>query len=160
MKKPERRDIKLIQEIQEDIPLTLNPYRKIAENLGWKEEEVIKRLNKLKKEGILKRIGGILKHRRAGYNGNGMFVCQVEENKIDTVGNKLTGFSEISHCYQRKSYSGWPYNIYAMVHGRSRKKVEKKVAQIIQEIDIIKYDILFSTEELKKTSMKYFFEEG
>ncbi|MFW5976620.1 MAG: Lrp/AsnC family transcriptional regulator [Bacillota bacterium] len=157
--KLEKKDKILIKEIEENIPLSPDPYRKIADKLGWNRDEVLKKLNYLKNKGILKRIGGILKHRKAGYQGNGMLVCQVKEDKIKKIGKKLSGYPEISHCYERESYPEWPYNIYAMVHGKNREEVENIVAKIFKDIDVIKYYILYSTEELKKSSMKYFHKE-
>ena len=50
----------------------------------------------------------------------------------------------------------WPYNLFAMVHGRSRDEVRDKVARIADLIGAAArvHDILFSTRILKKTGLR------
>ncbi len=152
-------DRALIKEIEGNIPLCLNPYRQIAGKTGITRDQVLFRLQEMKKMGILRRVGGILYHRDSGYTANGMFVCRVSGERADTVGEKLAGLPEVSHCYQRKTYPEWPYNLYAMIHGKANGEVRRTAADFAQKLVIKEHDLLFSTEELKKTSMQFFIEE-
>lgn len=149
-------DKALIRKIQKDIPLTVDPYESIAKEIGCSKDEVLERLQKMSESGLLRRIGAILKHRDSGYPVNGMIVCQVPEEKIEEAAARLSSFPQVSHCYQRKAYPDWPYNLYAMTHGKLEEEVENVVESFILEMDIKVYDILYSTEELKKTSMVFF----
>lgn len=149
-------DKKIIKAFEGDIPLTLNPYQKIADDLNIKKEKLLKRLHALKERGILKRVSAVLHHRDSGYQANGMFVCQFAEKEIETAGKEISQLKEVSHCYQRKNYQNWPYNFYAMMHAKNKNELEKKIKQIVEKYNIEDYQILYSTEELKKTSMKYF----
>lgn len=149
-------DKKIIKAFEADIPLTLNPYQKIADNLNIERDELLKRLQKLKERKILKRISAVLNHRYSGYRANGMFVCHFNKNKIDEIGQEISELEEVSHCYQRKTYQNWPYNFYAMMHAQNKKKLEETIEKLAEKYSIDDYQILYSTEELKKSSMKYF----
>ena len=149
-------DKKIIKAFEGNIPLTLNPYQKIADDLNIERDELLKRLQSLKERKILKRISAILHHRDSGYQANGMFVCKFNEKEIDEIGKEISNLEAVSHCYQRKSYQNWPYNFYAMIHARSKKELENMIEQLVEKYKINDYQILYSTEELKKTSMKYF----
>ena len=147
---------KLIACLQQDMPLVPRPFKKIADELGWQEGQVLAGLEKLSRQGILKRIAPLLYHRRAGFSANGMVVWQIPSSREDQVGRKLAEFPEVSHCYLRPTTSDWPYNIYAMVHARSRAELRDLVDEMAGEIEAKDYRIVISTEELKKTSLKYF----
>ena len=149
-------DKKIIKAFETDIPLTLNPYQKIASELNIERAELLKRLQKLKERNILKRVSAILHHRDSGYQANGMFVCHFSKKEIDEAGREISELEAVSHCYQRKTYQNWPYNFYAMMHGKNKEELEKMIEELVEEYKIEDYQILYSTEELKKTSMKYF----
>lgn len=146
----------IIKELQGDLILDADIYNQIAVNVGKSKEEIIKRVTAMKESGILKRVGAVLKHRNAGYISNGMFVCFVDENEIEKVGLKLAEIPQVTHCYQRESYVEWPYNLYAMIHGNSNEEVESIVKQFSEKMKIENYEILYSTEELKKTSRQFY----
>jgi hypothetical protein len=63
----------------------------------------------------------------------------------------------VSHCYRRPRHlPGWRYNLFAMVHGRSRDEVEAQVAQIRAVLgeDCVAGEVLYSTRILKKTGLR------
>jgi hypothetical protein len=55
---------------------------------------------------------------------------------------------------------GWPYNLFGTVHDESREKVEQHVADFAAEMELDCYEILYSTEEYKKTSPRLFWGES
>ncbi len=152
-------EIEIIKAIQEDLPHSKNPFREIAVNLNISEDQLLEKIKNFKKKGIIRRFGAILYHQRAGVKENGMIVWNVDDNKVNEIGEKFASFKEVSHCYERPKFNGWNYNLYTMVHGKTKEEV-KKIAQKLSEISGVKdYKILFSIKEFKKSSMKYFVEE-
>jgi len=149
-------DKKIIKALETDIPLTLNPYQQIAADLNIEQAELLRRLQKLKERKILKRVSGILHHRDSGYQANGMFVCHFNKKEIDKAGQEISKLEAVSHCYQRQTYQNWPYNFYAMMHAKNKEELENKIKELVADYEIEDYQILYSIEELKKTSMKYF----
>jgi len=154
-----RLDIKIIRKIQEDLPLVPEPYKQIAQDIGITEIELINKIKEYCSSGIIRRFGTILNHRNVGFKANAMVVWIVPEDVIKDVSKIMISFSEVSHCYERVTFPGWPYNVFTMVHGESKQECEKVVKKIAKTININEYDMLYSTKELKKVSMKYFIEE-
>jgi DNA-binding Lrp family transcriptional regulator len=150
---------KLIRKLQEDIPLVSQPYKAIADELGITEYEVLEKVQEFCNNGVIRRLGASLNHRNIGVKANAMVVWYVPEQRIEEVSKVMVSFKEVSHCYQRPILQNWHYNIFTMIHGLSRQQCESVVNEIQGIIDIHEYDILYSTKELKKTSMKYFVED-
>lgn len=149
-------DKKIIRRLQENISITATPYSEIASELNMKEEELIDKIKTYNEMGILKRIGAILYHRKAGFNANAMVVWKINDEELDKIGKYMASISEVSHCYERKPFGSWDYNLYTMIHEKDRESCNKIIKKIAIDIGVENYKILYSTKELKKTSMKYF----
>ncbi|RYD01983.1 hypothetical protein N752_26385 [Desulforamulus aquiferis] len=124
--------------------------------MGISEEEFIQRVHAIQQQGVLRRIGAALRHRKVGFVANAMIVWSVPEDRIEEIGSQMAGIPEVTHCYQRKTAPDWPYNFYTMIHGHNREECEKTAKKLAEAIGIAKYRLLFSVAELKKSSMKYF----
>ncbi|WP_027364229.1 siroheme decarboxylase subunit beta [Desulfotruncus alcoholivorax] len=146
----------IIRELQTDIPLVPEPYRLIAEKLGISEQELMDIITKMIDRGIIRRFGAALRHQDLGFVANAMVVWEVPEAKISEVGQKMAEFKEVTHCYQRPSRPGWPYTLFTVVHGLNKDECREKAQVIAGATGIHKYELIFSTKELKKSSMKYF----
>ncbi|WP_028829613.1 siroheme decarboxylase subunit beta [Proteocatella sphenisci] len=146
----------LIKELQGNIPFEENPYEELGKKLGISEDEVIERLQLMKDSNQLKRIGAVLRHQKSGYLYNAMVVFKTDEVITETVGMELSASHLSSHCYERKPYEIWPYNLYVMLHSRNKYEIETFIEAIVKKHEILDYQILHSVRELKKSSMTYF----
>lgn len=151
-------DKKIIRRLQDNISIMSNPYSQMASELNINEEELINKIKTYNEMGILKRIGAILHHRKAGFTANAMVVWKINDDDLVRIGNYMASISEVSHCYERKPFGSWEYNLYTMIHEKDREGCNKIIESIAKDISIDNYKILYSTKELKKTSMKYFME--
>jgi len=149
-------DKKVIQLIQGDLPLELRPFSVLAEKAGVSEEEFVHRVDSLKKRGILRRFGATLRHQEAGFSSNAMVAWRVPEERVQEAGRVLARFRAVTHCYQRKTCRGWPYNLYTMIHGDNREACHEIAKKMSGKSGIADYVLLFSEKEFKKTSMRYF----
>jgi DNA-binding Lrp family transcriptional regulator len=149
-------DKKLIRQIQGDLPITPTPFEPLARQLALQEKEFLKRIHHLIRRGTIRRFGAILRHQKAGYQGNAMAVWRVPEDQIPRISHAMVSFPAVSHCYLRPSLPQWPYNLYAMVHGRSEKDCRLAVQKISKATGLKDYRLLFSKREHKKSSMRYF----
>ncbi|CAA7601754.1 Winged helix-turn-helix DNA-binding domain protein [Acididesulfobacillus acetoxydans] len=152
-------DRALVKTLQTDLPHALKPFALVAETLGRSEKEVLSRTEEFLQEGIMRRFGVILRHQKAGFTANAMGVWQVEEDRAVQVGKQMAKFREVSHCYQRPTLPDWPYNIFTMVHGRTPEECRRVMEKISRATGLKGYRMLFSTVELKKSSMQYFGED-
>lgn len=149
-------DKAIIRELQEDIPLVARPYQVIAEKLGISEALLLEKIKEFQQKGYIRRYGAALRHREMGLKANPMIVWQVPEERVEEVGTKLASFDQVTHCYHRAMLPELPYNIFAMIHCETIEECYQLAAEMAEIINIQKYDLLFSQQELKKTSMKYF----
>lgn len=156
MDRIDRIDRLIIRHMSGDIGGNRRPYRVIAEKIGITETEVVDRVRKFRDNGLLRRIGAVLGHRRAGFSANGMIVWNVADDRVDDVGHVMASFREVSHCYVRPRLPHWPGNLYTMVHGTSEDECRDVARRMSEKTGLEDYKILFSTRELKKTSMIYF----
>jgi len=155
---------RVAQQVQGDIPLDKRPFDAIGKRIGISGNDVIDVLKRLKKKGIMRRFGAVLRHRRAGFSENAMVVWAVPEERCEEAGSLLASYREISHCYERTPPLEGVYNIFTMVHlaggdpeelsGKDR--LEEFTAGVSSTIGVRKYKILRSLEEFKKSSMEYF----
>jgi DNA-binding Lrp family transcriptional regulator len=150
-------DRRIIVATQEGLPRVSRPYHAIAGQLGVNADDVMARLRRMLEAGVIRRIGAVPNHYALGYQANGMSVWDVPEEQIRELGQKIGALDFVSHSYHRPRHlPEWPYNLFAMVHGRDRAEVEAKVAQIaalLGEADR-GHTVLYSTRILKKTGLR------
>ncbi|MFW2373749.1 MAG: AsnC family transcriptional regulator [Gammaproteobacteria bacterium] len=150
-------DRQIIAATQTGLPLSRSPYHDVAEQLDLDVKEVIHRMQAMLDRGIIRRIGLVPNHYRLGFTANGMSVWSVPDNKIQQLGQQIGAVDFVSHCYQRPRFlPEWPYNLFAMVHGKSREEVAEKVEHISRLLgdNDLGHDVLFSTKILKKTGLR------
>ena len=150
-------DRALIVASQDGLPLVPRPYHVIAEGLGIAPEEVMRRLEKLLADGVIRRIGAVPNHYAIGWTANGMTVWDVPDEDIDAIGAEVGVLDFVTHCYRRpRALPEWPYNLFAMVHGSSRAECEAKAAIIAELLGerARARDILFSSRILKKSGLR------
>ncbi len=150
-------DRRIVLATQSGLPVVAEPYRVIAEQLNISSQLLMDRLNAMKQDNRIRRIGVVPNHYKLGYTANGMSVWDVDDAIINEVGEQLGKLDMVTHCYQRPRFlPEWSYNLFAMVHGHDREEVLNKVAQIAELLGskANKHDILFSTRILKKTGLR------
>ncbi|MBC7107110.1 MAG: Lrp/AsnC family transcriptional regulator [Firmicutes bacterium] len=147
----------LVRRLQQGLPLVPRPYEALGREVGCSEEEVLRKVADFLATGVLRRLGAALKHQRVGYVANAMVVWQVPEEAVVSVGLGLASFPEVTHCYQRATAPTWPYNLYTVIHGQSREEALAVASRLAGSAGLEgRYRVLFSTAELKKSSMRYF----
>ncbi|MFZ5915711.1 MAG: AsnC family transcriptional regulator [Chloroflexota bacterium] len=153
-------DVPLVRALQRDLPLVPRPFAQMAEELGLSEVELLEKARELEAGGIMRRFSAVLRHRRVGYQANGMACWVVSEAQIEVAGRLAATYLQVSHCYQRPARPPrWPYSLFTLIHGRTKDEVEGTVTQIAQETGIEQYEVLYSTREFKKERVEYFKEE-
>jgi DNA-binding Lrp family transcriptional regulator len=145
---------KIVNLIQNDIPLAKSPFKSIGEQAELSEEKVLAIIGRLIERGIVRKFGAILRHQKAGFTRNAMIVWAAPQEKIDAAGRALASFREVTHCYERTPPFAEKYTLFSMVHCREgEQKVILKKLSVAAGIKDFK--ILTSEEEYKKISMEY-----
>ncbi len=154
-------DRALVVATQGGLPLVSEPYAALAAQLGIAQEEVVARLHAMLVQGVIRRIGAVPNHYAIGYTANGMSVWDVDDAVVDAAGEFVGALDFVTHCYRRpRRLPEWPYNLFAMVHGRSRtgvvERIEDMAALIEREFPgaCRRREVLFSSAILKKTGLR------
>ena len=147
---------KIIASIQQDMAVAERPYLSIAQDLGISEAQLLDKLKDLCDREVIRRFGATLRHQRTGFTANAMVAWKVDEDRIEAVGQKMAAFQQVSHCYRRNPSRDWPYNLYTMVHASDERSCHETARKMSEATSVKDYALLFSREELKKTSMVYF----
>ncbi|MBF0344861.1 MAG: Lrp/AsnC family transcriptional regulator [Nitrospirae bacterium] len=149
----------LVRVTQVDIPLIYKPFEHFASVLEIDEKDVLSGLRDFMQRGIFRRFAAVLYHRQMGYVANAMVVWKVPDEAVEHTAQSIASFKAVSHCYERTSSYAWPYNLYSMIHGKSKKEVEDIIDIMKKEIDVNEYKVIYSTREFKKARPKYFTED-
>ncbi len=147
---------KVIALLQKDIPIVERPFLELAEKIGITEAEFLAVVQDLNHRKMIRRFGATLKHQNSGYKANAMVAWCVDEDRVEEVGTTMASFREITHCYRRNPAPGWKYNLYTMVHAATEEDCHALVKRLSEAAKETDYALLFSRQELKKTSMTYF----
>lgn len=149
-------DRRIIAATQSGLPLAARPYAVVADHLALTEAEVIERMADMQARGVIRRVAIAPNHYALGMTANGMSVWDVDDAVVEELGEKVGALPFVSHSYLRPRAPGWPYCLFAMIHGSSREEVEEKrgvIAEILGKA-CRAHDILYSTRILKKTGMR------
>ncbi len=149
---------RVVRELQEGLPLVPRPFGVLAGRLGIKEDELLRLVAGLRDKGIIRRFGAAVRHQDLGFNHNAMVVWAVPEARVEEVGRIFAAFKEVSHCYERACAPLWRYNLFTRLHGTDEGACRALAGRLARAAGLDEYQLLFSTAELKKSSMKYFLE--
>jgi DNA-binding Lrp family transcriptional regulator len=151
-------DRDLLQALSAGLPLEPRPYARLGECLGLTEEQVIERLRRMIATGIITRFGVIVRHRELGYRANAMAVWDVPDALVPHAGQLLAALPYVTLCYRRpRALPDWSYNLFCMIHGRSRSAVEAQVREASDAAGIaeVPHCILFSKTCFKQRGARF-----
>jgi len=153
---PDETDQAILRAAQEGIPVVKEPFERIAKEAGISQDEVIARLKKLISGSVIKRLGISINQRKVGIVANAVVVWKVPQEHVDSVGNVLAAYREITHCYERVTMPGkWEHNLFTVIHGYTRESVEEMAERLSKVVGISDFLVLFSNEQFKRTSVMH-----
>jgi siroheme decarboxylase len=150
-------DEAIVRATQAGLPLAPEPWREVAETAGVTQTQLFARLAAMLADGRIRRIGAVPNHYKLGYTANGMSVWDVDDGAVDALGAQVGALDFVTHCYRRpRRLPEWRYNLFAMVHGKSRAEADARIAAIRALLGnaLRAHDVLYSTRILKKTGLR------
>ncbi|MEA1961058.1 MAG: AsnC family transcriptional regulator [Bacillota bacterium] len=121
----------ILNEIQDNFPLSAQPYQDIASRIGIDESEVIYRIGELKDKGIIRRIGGILDSRSLGFFST-LCATRVPEDQLNKVGEKINQLPGVTHNYVRD----FEWNMWFTLTTESKEEALSLIQALEQELQI------------------------
>lgn len=150
-------DRRILKATASGLPLTEQPFKEVGQWLGLPEAEVLQRMQSMQAAGMIRRVAIAPNHYALGMVANGMSVWDVDDTQAERLGAQVGALPFVSHCYLRpRARPDWPFNLFAMLHGKTREEVEEKRQEVVQLLGAAcqSNDILYSTRILKKTGMR------
>lgn len=122
-------DRSLLNTVQASFPIDAHPYQLLAELIGAKEQEAWQRVQALRQEGIIRRLGGVFDSHRLGYKST-LCAAKVPEDKIQPLADLLLRIPGVTHNYLRSH----EYNMWFTLIAPSQIAVEKTLNQIQERL--------------------------
>jgi DNA-binding Lrp family transcriptional regulator len=151
-------DRRLLIALQEGLPLVPEAYAELGSAAGLDQDEVLERLRDWVQAGLIRRLGVVVRHRELGYRCNAMVVWDVPDGVVRPLGLNLAQQEGVTLCYRRaRGGARWPYNLYCMIHGRSREAVHAQLQRIHEGtgLGVFPSQVLFSLTRFKQTGARY-----
>ncbi len=144
--------------LESGLPLTPRPWHTLAERCGMSESEVMACVQRWQEEGLIKRMGLVVKHHALGVCANAMVVWNVPDEAVGGLGRRLAAEPAVTLCYRRpRRLPDWPYNLFCMIHGTRRDRVLAALDEIVerQALQAIPHRVLFSLKAYKQRGGRY-----
>ncbi len=157
-REPDAAEKRLIAALQPGLDLVTRPFARLGEIAGMSEAEVLARIEGWLDEGLIKRFGVVVRHHELGYRANAMVVFDVPDAEVDRIGRELAAEAGVTLCYRRsRCLPDWPFNLFCMVHGRSREEV-RPVIEHLGRVAGRPPQALYSVRRFKQCGARYFAE--
>jgi len=145
--------LRLRQQLETGLPLTPRPYETLAARTGLSEQDVIHAIRQWQGQGLIRRMGLVVRHRTLGYTANAMVVWDIPDDRVDAMARAIADAPFVTLCYRRpRRLPHWPYNLFCMIHGISRERVREQLQSLIceQHLQRIPHSVLFSNRAYKQ----------
>ena len=124
-------DKAIVNRIQSEFPITSRPYLAVADELGLTEKQVLDRVARLKKTGIIRRIGGNFVPGKLGFVST-LCAARVPADKIEQFAKIVNRYPGVTHNYQRDN----KYNVWFTFICPSMDEIEANLKKIAEETGV------------------------
>jgi len=118
-------DRRILNLIQNEFPLESRPFLELAKKLSLSEEETLERVQRMKEEGVIRRIGAILDSNAIGFFST-LCAAKVPQEKIQAFVEVVNSYAGVTHNYLRNH----DYNVWFTFTGKSMEAIEQALEEI------------------------------
>lgn len=122
-------DRKVLNSVQEDIPLIREPFKRLSKRVGIKEDEFIKRVKRLKDKGFIRSFGAGLNHKKLRFNSS-LIALRVPLGRLESIVEEIIKYEEVTHCYLREG----EYNLWIVFLTLKKKVIKTFLNRLSKEI--------------------------
>ncbi len=114
----------LLNDYQQDFPLSPTPYLDIANTLGVTEEEVLAAFSALSEQDFISRIGPVIQPNHIGTST--LVAMAIPADQLTKTANIISNFPEVNHNYEREHR----FNLWFVLIARDQKHLSSIIKQI------------------------------
>jgi DNA-binding Lrp family transcriptional regulator len=118
-------DKKILNILQRDFPLVAEPFKAVAEKAGVSEDDVLSRIERMKQEGIIRRIGAVFDSRKLGFVST-LCAARVPEGKLKVFVEVVNAYPGVTHNYRRHH----EYNVWFTFIAPSEEELKNNLTEI------------------------------
>jgi DNA-binding Lrp family transcriptional regulator len=118
-------DSRLIEAIQDGLPIEARPFRQLGLELGITEQEVLSSLSSLRRRGLIRDLSPVFAPRKLGYTTS-LACLKVPEERVDEAAEIINEHIEVTHNYLREH----EYNVWFAIVAPGDDAVEQVIASI------------------------------
>lgn len=152
------REKAVVRHLQASIAVSADPFGDVARAVGYGPDELLALLARWQAGGVIRRIALVVRHRQLGFSANSMCVWKAPGDQIDAAGTRLARDPHVTHCYERPAYAAFPFNLYAMIHAKSRNEAVAVFETLGKTAGLTDGRMMWSVREYKKSSPVFFCE--
>lgn len=102
MQEMDQRDRELLGALQGEIPLVATPYAFLGQGLDMSEKEVIKRAERLKRDGVIRHLAAQFDSRALGYRSC-LVAARVSPTRIEEAASAINAHPGVTQNYRRNN---------------------------------------------------------
>ncbi len=139
---------RLCNVLQEGLPVREAPFAEVAAVLGSDEKTVIEQTRKLKKAGLIRRLGAQINYRALGLTGT-VVAAHVPKEQVRKVTEAVNILENVSHNYLRKHY----YNLWFTLLGESSQQIDALISNLATRFGVAFYS--FPAKRVFKLDVRF-----
>ncbi|MEM5430817.1 Lrp/AsnC family transcriptional regulator [Cupriavidus oxalaticus] len=156
-------DWRLVAALEAGLPLTPRPFHELALRTRLPIPWMLQRIAQWSAQGLIRRLGVVLRHGRFGYGHNAMCVWDVPDARVDAIGLRLARQPRVTLCYRReRRRPAWPFNLFAMIHARDAHDLQPALDHIRATVGLERTPgaVLVGTRCYKQRGTRYATQEA
>jgi siroheme decarboxylase len=118
-------DRRILNIIQTGFPLTERPYEAVGRQVGLTEEDTFTRIEKMREEGVIRRIGAVFASGKLGFVST-LCAARVPEERVVPFVRCVNAHPGVTHNYRRNH----EYNIWFTLDVRSEEELLAAIAEL------------------------------
>lgn len=143
-------DRKILNCIQEDIPIDSEMFKILSDQLDIEQQELLKRIKRFKQEGIIRSFNARLNHRKLGFKST-LLGMRVATDQLDSIVKELVSYREVTHCYLREG----EYNLWAVFLCLNQEELDNFVRKLTKQLGAENIQNLITKKQFKlRTRLK------
>lgn len=124
-------DKRILDILQSNFPLVSRPYAEIGQSLGLGEDEVLRRVRTMRKNGIIRRMGANFQSKKLGYTST-LCAARVPEDKLEQFIESVNALPGVTHNYLREH----AYNVWFTLISPGKEAASQTLAELEERTGI------------------------
>ena len=130
-------DSQILQELQDNFPLSERPYEVVADRLQISKGELWDRIQMMLDEGVIRRMGASFDSNKLGFRST-LAAVSVDSELVDRAAEIIGRFYEVTHSYLRNDV----FNIWFTLIAIDDNKIENILEQIRKSLSLERSKVL------------------